>query len=446
MSLNENLKTRRTQLAILASLIVVGAATAGGVMWYGNHQEGDIRLRGEKGAVTINPDNVRAQQHLDYAWAVTGYGAQGTSTDYVISLEGTEEGRKALATRRAFYISASRAKEHVQIYTDGKADWRKAVTSPEREIKTAHDALQPETQRQQAKAIWAMGQPVSKTAIGRAWVRHQGMQDTALTAKIIPATRRFPEPALALPVYDNNGKSAGLALVSLVSSPEGRLTQGDTRMVMTERARGAVLQRSQSGHTLVVSDLSAALEAVKANPKDGVVWQTGAESPSSHLLKVTGGERQDDKERLSLTRLTIPEELQRESELKQAEQVREQEAQRKLAGSSLSIVLPAEEVVTLRPEELNPVKTEPMTPASSLLENIRNSDRPDGREQMVAAQIRSENTPQDKSTNEQERASRVVSDLAAQERDIVRHTDNSERGRMPERDEQTLTHTIQKER
>ncbi|WP_407437704.1 F-type conjugal transfer pilus assembly protein TraB [Lelliottia sp.] len=39
MSLNENLKTRRTQLAILTGLIVVGAATAGGVMWYGNHQE-----------------------------------------------------------------------------------------------------------------------------------------------------------------------------------------------------------------------------------------------------------------------------------------------------------------------------------------------------------------------------------------------------------------------
>lgn len=39
MSLNENLKTRRTQLAVLASVIAVGAATAGGVMWYGNHQE-----------------------------------------------------------------------------------------------------------------------------------------------------------------------------------------------------------------------------------------------------------------------------------------------------------------------------------------------------------------------------------------------------------------------
>nr|WP_269473554.1 conjugative transfer relaxase/helicase TraI domain-containing protein [Enterobacter asburiae] len=42
-------------------------------------------------------------------------------------------------------------------------------------------------------------------------------------------------------------------MVSLVASPEGRMTQGETRMVMTERARGAVLQRSQSGSTIVAS-------------------------------------------------------------------------------------------------------------------------------------------------------------------------------------------------
>jgi conjugal transfer pilus assembly protein TraB len=39
MSLNENLKTRRTQLAILASVVAIGASTAGGVIWYGKHQE-----------------------------------------------------------------------------------------------------------------------------------------------------------------------------------------------------------------------------------------------------------------------------------------------------------------------------------------------------------------------------------------------------------------------
>ena len=39
ISLNENLKTRRKQLAILAAVIIGGAAAAGGVMWYGQYQQ-----------------------------------------------------------------------------------------------------------------------------------------------------------------------------------------------------------------------------------------------------------------------------------------------------------------------------------------------------------------------------------------------------------------------
>ncbi|EOV8424944.1 TPA: hypothetical protein ACXNQJ_004331 [Enterobacter hormaechei] len=39
MNLNENLKTRRKQLAILAAVIVGGAAATGGVIWYGQHQQ-----------------------------------------------------------------------------------------------------------------------------------------------------------------------------------------------------------------------------------------------------------------------------------------------------------------------------------------------------------------------------------------------------------------------
>lgn len=407
---------------------------------------GDIRLRGTDGVVTINPKDIRAQQHVDYAWAVTGYGAQGTSTDYVISLEGTSGGREMMATRRAFYITASRAKEHVQIYTDGKKDWTKAVTKPERDIKTAHDALAPETQRQQAKAIWAMGQPLTKTAIGRAWVRHQDMGEASLTAKVIPATRRFPEPALALPVYDNNGKSAGLALVSLVSSPEGRLTQGDTRMVMTERARGTVLQRSQSGNTVVVNDLAAALDAVRTHPKDGVVWQTGQEPLSAHLLKVTGGVRGDEEIRLNVGNLPGQDELQRQSELKLAEQAREQEAVRQQQDDARAIVLPAEESVKLRPEELNPEKPVPLTPDSGVLASVREREQPDGRELQLADSVRKDIAVPDKSAGEESRASRVVADLARAEQDMVRQAADSGRGRMPEIEEQTLTRTIQKER
>ncbi|MCP2124505.1 UNVERIFIED_ORG: hypothetical protein J2Y93_004663 [Pantoea agglomerans] len=408
-------------------------------------EAGNIRLKGENGRVTINPEKVRAQQHIDYGWAVTGYGAQGASSDYVIALEGTDGGRKALASRRAFYISTSRVKEHVQIYTDGKADWVKAIKTPERDIKTAHDALAPETQRKQAKAIWAMGQPVNKTAIGRAWVRHQGMQEASLTAKIIPATRRFPEPALALPVYDNNGRSAGLALVSLVASPEGRMTQGETRMVMTERARGAVLQRSQSGNTIVASDLTAALDAVRNHPKDGVVWQTGDESPSAWLLKVSGGTKQDVSPGIVST-LTDEQNVQQQREQMLADQVRNEEAGRSRQPESLLAEVPQEEVIRLKPEDINPRKPEPLNPDADVIARVRGEENTDGREIKAAAGVRSELEGADKTVGEQSRASRVIADLANAERDMLRAAENTERGRMPEREEQTLTRTIQKER
>ncbi|QMV54197.1 MobF family relaxase [Ewingella americana] len=51
---------------------------------------GEIVLKNQDGEKIVDPARVQADQHLDYAWAVTGYGAQGASENYVISLEGTE--------------------------------------------------------------------------------------------------------------------------------------------------------------------------------------------------------------------------------------------------------------------------------------------------------------------------------------------------------------------
>ncbi|EEE0771346.1 conjugative transfer relaxase/helicase TraI [Salmonella enterica] len=432
-------------------------------------ETGDIRLKGEAGRITINPKDVRAQQHIDYGWAVTGYGAQGTSTDYVISLEGTEEGRKALATRRAFYISASRVKEHVQIYTDGKQDWINAVKSPERDIKTAHDALAPETQRKQAKAIWSMGQPVSKTAIGRAWMRHQNMYESSLTARIIPATRRFPEPALALPVYDNNGKSSGLALVSLVASPEGKLTQGEIRMVMSERGRGALLQRSKSGNTVVVSELSGALDAVRNRPEDGVVWQVGPESPSAQLIKVSGGERRELEE-ISVQRVSrqsaefiLPETEQNADKNAPVDfsLIREQDEARKRTEESLAVSAgktgeaaeplsvkmihqPAEEL-NIKPEIYDADGQKDISePDKNTLRRIASAE---DRQDLEAARLLRAGQEIDTGRGtEISGISRQVTELARNERDIARQTNNPEQGRMPEREEQSLTRNIQKER
>ncbi|EKM4700128.1 hypothetical protein SIO53_003440 [Enterobacter roggenkampii] len=64
----------------------------------------------------------------------------------------------------------------------------------------------------------------------------------------------------------------------------------------------------------------------------------------------------------------------------------------------------------------------------------------------AAAGVRSELEGADKASGEQSRASRVIADLANAERDMLRVAENTERGRMPEREEHTLTRTIQKER
>lgn len=403
---------------------------------------------------------------------LTGYGAQGASSEYVIALEGTEGGRKYLASQRAFYISASRAKEHVQIYTDEKSKWVAAMKQPEKEVKTAHDALKPETQRQQAKAIWAMGQPVTKTAIGRAWARHQSMAEHSLTARIIPATRRFPEPALALPLYDNNGKGAGLALISLVASPEGRMTQGDIRMVATEGASAAVLQRSQTGNTHVVRHLSDALMAVREHPKDGVVWQTGEEKPSAHLMKVSRGVHQEeDAARIRAvsglsTDITLPvtrDNPQREAEqlsVLQAAEALRRTAEQERAGAVVdaeklqhavnkpeSVTLPAEESIIL-PADLTQARGTPaFTPDSNSLRKLAH-DLSGGTEARIpAGMTRGENgTAPERAAAELASASKVVNDLAAAERDMVRQPAEGERGRAIEHEEHTHTRTIQKER
>ena len=296
------------------------------------------------------------------------------------------------------------------------------------------------------------------------------MGEASLTAKIIPATRRFPEPALALPVYDNNGKSAGLALVSLVSSPEGRLTQGDTRMVMTERAQGAVLQRSRSGNTIVVSDLPAALDAVRTHPEDGVVWQTGDELPSGHLLRVTGGVQREAEAAVTANILmkeneialpekdSIPESatspdikglLEKDAAGRQEEaawisMVIRQENEPRETPENIS--LPVEDVLRIRPDMLTPNEDAGLlTPETALLRRVASRDASAASD--AGRQLSREQRPDaDHSSRERRSASGIVKDLANSERDIVRQPENRDHGRMPEQDEQTLHRTIQKER
>ncbi|MBK0079761.1 conjugative relaxase [Kosakonia sp. S58] len=433
---------------------------------------GDIVLQGSDGRKTINPVQVRAEQHLDYAWAITGYGAQGASEGSVLALEGTEGSRQAMAHKRAFYISLSRAKQHVQVYTDGTEKWVKSIKRTEYDLKTAHDALSPQTERKQAKVIWAMGQPVGKTAIGRAWSRHEAMGEHNLTARVIPATRRFPDPSLALPLYDNNGRSAGLALVSLVASGTGRLMRGDVRMVATQGATGAVMQRSRSGNTHVVRTADEAFKAVREHPEDGVVWQTGDEKPSPWMLKVSqGAALSEEAARAQTIRLaeseavTVPaiapvrddesvparaieqaiQELRGRDEYAIAEAQRQQEMQAYEEYQS-RIVLPEEERVA----DIRLSMKDDTTPDRQRVPDGKDIARIAGEErEHQADKARTGPLPalsQDKATGERAVAGQVARDLAEQQRDMPLPRDMPERGREIEHQEHAPPRTIQKER
>ena len=165
-----------------------------------------------------------------------------------------------------------------------------------------------------ARSIWAMGKTVSKTAIGRAFLKGQGLADASVTARIIPPTRKYPQPHLALPAFDGNGKAAGLTLVPLLHE-KGVISPGKTRQLATESAQAAILQKSRSGETLIVSDLAQGLAAARDKPDVGVLLLTGRQSPSAQLLRVAGGQHEQakrpDATLLSLVRAELQDFLSR---------------------------------------------------------------------------------------------------------------------------------------
>lgn len=475
---------RKSEIEVRAGDVLRFTATARDLGQAGNEKftvsqvkdNGEVIMQGDRGKKVIQPNAVRSEQHIDYGWAVTGYGAQGTSRDYVISLEGTEDGRRGLATLRAFYITASRAKEHVQIYSDGVAKWMEAVKSPEREVKTAHDALKPETQRQQARAIWAMGQAVGKTAIGRTWIKHQGLAADALNVKVIPATRRHPEPAVAVRLFDQNGKNAGLALVSLVASETGRLTQGETRMVATEGVQGAILQRSRSGETHIARTLDDALTVVREHPQDGVVWQTGETRPSASLLKLTHGSVIEEEYKVAAGISALDQEI-RIPDLSAKPENMEERVLASLAQERAEAAALQEAIGQINPDKSNEDKKEMAIPTSLLRmpekeppylpeinknapELLTDSDKlridiegttVNNDELSALRKTRLEmdtlTVADPQQLQERHAASRIAGDIA--ERDAAeraRTMPDREPGRMPEHDEHTHTRNIQKER
>jgi len=95
-------------------------------------------------------------------------------------------------------------------------------------------------------------------------------------AKFISPGRKYPQPHVALPVFDRNGRQAGVWLSTLTSG-DGQLQGlgGEGRVMGSEDAAFAGLQTSRNGESLMARDMEEGVRLARENPNSGVVVRIG---------------------------------------------------------------------------------------------------------------------------------------------------------------------------
>ncbi|OKW63815.1 conjugal transfer protein TraI [Escherichia coli] len=263
--------------------------------------DGAIRFRQGEQEKIVDPQAMTEDRHIDLAYALTVYGVQGASERFAIALTGTEGGRKRMASLESTYVTLSRAKEHVQVYTDNLEDWQQQVRQSDGG-KTAHDLLHEKSDRESdtGNRLLATASRLDKTALGRRVLAENGLEGETM-ARFIAAGKKSPSPYVALPVWTRHGKEAGALLTEIRIEDDGMrvVLSEESRLRGGEDAQFAGLQASRNGQTLIADSADAALRLAQENPESGVVIRLHGEERLLNAARLTGG------------RITEPDELSR---------------------------------------------------------------------------------------------------------------------------------------
>lgn len=263
--------------------------------------EGAIRFRQGDQEKIVDPQAMTEDRHIDLAYALTVYGVQGASERFAIALTGTEGGRKRMASLESTYVTLSRAKEHVQVYTDNLEDWQQQVRQTDGG-KTAHDLLHEKSDRESdtGNRLLATASRLDKTALGRRVLAENGLEGETM-ARFIAAGKKYPSPYVALPVWTRHGKEAGALLTEIRIEDDGMrvVLSEESRLRGGEAAQFAGLQASRNGQTLIADSADAALRLAQENPESGVAIRLHGEERLLNAARLTGG------------RITEPDELSR---------------------------------------------------------------------------------------------------------------------------------------
>ncbi|MDQ9544558.1 conjugative transfer relaxase/helicase TraI [Serratia marcescens] len=240
---------------------------------------------------TVNPREQQHDRHVDLAYAITAHGAQGASERFAITLEGVEGGREPLVNRASAYVALSRAKEHVQVYTDNEAGWLNAIGKAKART-TAHDAVLGMTPGSQKAAadLYGKAVPLSDNALGRAVLRGSQLTGDTLAHYVSPG-KKYPQPHAMLPMYDANGKPAGAWLAPLADiqgkSVGGLPTQG--RVFGSDSAQFVALQGSRNNETRLAGTMQDGIRLAARYPDSGVVVRLQGDGVPFNPQAMTGG-------------------------------------------------------------------------------------------------------------------------------------------------------------
>ncbi|WP_201483648.1 conjugative transfer relaxase/helicase TraI, partial [Escherichia coli] len=253
--------------------------------------DGAIRFRQGEQEKIVDPQAMTEDRHIDLAYALTVYGVQGASERFAIALTGTEGGRKRMASLESTYVTLSRAKEHVQVYTDNLEDWQQQVRQSDGG-KTAHDLLHEKSDRESdtGNRLLATASRLDKTALGRRVLAENGLVGETM-ARFIAAGKKYPAPYVALPVWNRHGKEAGALLTEIRIEDDGMrvVLSEESRLRGGEDAQFAGLQASRNGQTLIADDAQTALRLAQENPESGVVIRLHGEERLLNAARLTGG-------------------------------------------------------------------------------------------------------------------------------------------------------------
>ncbi|MHC0026576.1 conjugative transfer relaxase/helicase TraI [Enterobacter vonholyi] len=253
--------------------------------------DGAIRFRQGDEEKIVDPQAMTEDRHIDLAYALTVHGVQGASERFAIALTGSEGGRGRMASMESLYVTLSRAKEHVQVYTDNQARWQQLVQQSDAG-KTAHDLLHQESDRDAATGnrLLATASRLDKTALGRRVLAENGLEGETM-ARFIAAGKKYPTPYVALPAWTRHGQEAGALLTEIRIEDDGMrvVLSDESRLLGGEDAQFAGLQASRNGQTLIADDAQTALRLAQENPESGVVIRLHGEERLLNAARLTGG-------------------------------------------------------------------------------------------------------------------------------------------------------------